>query len=317
MNILSLSHTDLDGISAQIVLRRKFGTMTRMNISYGKIDEYLDIIQDFCTNRHPDKVFITDLSFTYIQLKKLSYIASINTETLFYFIDHHPFDEDFSNLKLPNFTIIINKKACATKLTYLYLKEKHNLEDNTELSNFVNYVNGFDIWQEGTNDFKIGFVYNELFWSYQKDQFWSRFKDEYKLRNSDKENYKNLISKKNKLFKKLDESGRIMRFGKRILLIFIDSFMSHVTIDYPGFHVYVIIRSYGGASIRLNNKAVNNGITKNNLVKKITDTKYVDEAGGHDSAFGLTIKDRASDNMIAFSRELITIIDEELESLSL
>ena len=320
MSIVSLSHSDLDGISSQIVLRAKFGEITRMNLSYGKIQEYLEILDEHCSRLRPNKVFVTDLSFSYEELKKLNEIAHYNPEVQFYFIDHHPFEEnngDYSGLILPNLKIVISDKACATKLTMLYLKSNFGLVVSDELEKFVSYVNGYDIWQEGTPEFKVGFVYNELFWEYKMAHFWSKFKDNYKLRAGDKEVYKDLIKKKDKLFAKLEKSGRVMKFEKRILLIFIDTFQGHVTLDYPDFLSYVIIRSNGGVSVRLKSDAVNDGLTKNNIVQKVLNSGYVENAGGHHAAFGTMVTDGTAHNMVEFSKLLVTYIDEELEAINL
>lgn len=319
MNILSLSHCDLDGIGAQIVLRKQFGEITRMNTSYSNIEEYLENIEGYCYRSKPDKVFITDLSFTYNFLQRLHSIALQNPNTEFYFIDHHPFEEnngDFSNLLLNNFTIVISSKASATKLTYLFLKSKFGL-NNLELFQFVEYVNAYDIWLEEEKEFRVGFVYNELFWDYKISVFWSKFKDNYKLRNNDKERYKELITKKNKLFTKLESSGRIMKFGNRILLIFIDDFQGHVTIDYPGFYSYAIIRSNGSCSVRLKSDAVADGNTKNGIIEKMINAKLTDTAGGHDGAFGINILNPTAHQMVEFSKSLVGFIDEELEKINL
>ena len=316
MSILSLSHSDLDGIGCQIVLRAQFGEIRRMNISYGKIDEYLNIIDDYCYRENPTKVFVTDLSFKYHHLELMSSIAEKYPNIKFYFIDHHPFEEKFRHLVLPNFTIVITDKASATKLTYLTIKSNYGL-NNKELETFVNYVNAYDIWLDDTPEFKVGFVYNELFWSYKINYFWSKFKDNYKLRNSDKEKYKELIQKKNKLFAKLEKSGRVMKFTNRILLIFLDDFQGHVTIDYPDFLSYVIIRSYGGVSVRLDKKVVNDGVTKNNLVKEILTLDYISEAGGHQGAFGTKIEDPNPHRLLEFSKILVELIDVELEEIGI
>ena len=315
MNILSLSHSDLDGISCQIVLRAQFGEIRRMNISYGKIDEYLEIVDEYCYREAPKKVFVTDLSFKYNQLEKLSMIASKYKDIKFYFIDHHPFEEEYKHLGLSNFTIIISDKASATKLTYLTLKSNYGL-NNKELEIYVNYVNAYDIWLNNTPEFKVGFVYNELFWSYKINHFWSKFKDNYKLRNSDKEKYKELILKKNKLFAKLEKSGRVMKFENRILLIFLDEFQGHITIDYPDFLSYIVIRSYGGVSVRLDSKIANNGETRKSLVNEILKLEYISEAGGHNEAFGAIIDNSSPKRMLEFSKFLVELIDIELETLN-
>lgn len=319
MSVLSISHIDLDGISCQVVLRAQFGEITRMNISYGKIDEYLDILDDYCARSQPEYVFVTDLSFRYEELDKLNKIASKHPNVKFIFIDHHPFEEnggEYKHLALPNLVIILSPKASATKLTFLYLKAKFGLLKEG-LEQFVTYVNAYDIWLEDEPEFKVGFVYNELFWNYKINHFWSRFKDEYKLRNSDKDAYRTLVAKKDKLFNKLEKSGRVMKFANRILLIFIDDYQSHVTLDYPDFLTYVVIRSNGGVSVRLRKEAVKEGQTKNNIIEHIIKLDYIDNAGGHPGAFGTQIENATPHKMVEFSQYLVQVIDKELDNINL
>jgi len=313
--VLSLSHIDLDGISCQIVLRNLYGDIRRMNTTYGKINEYLNIIEDYISRIEPDEVFITDLAFKLDQIERLNEIASKNENTNFTFIDHHPFGEEYKHLNRDNFKIIITDKASATKLTYFYLKKRYPEIENKELSKYVDYVNAYDIWLKDEKEFKVGFVYNELFWSYKIEYFWSIFKDNYKLRNKDKEKYKDILSKKNKLFNKLENSGRVMKFSNRILLIFLDDYQSFVTIDYPDFLFYVIVRSTGGISVRLNEEITNYNI-KDNIVQKILKLPYIEEAGGHEGAFGISVIDSNPHILVEFSKILVQYIDEELENIN-
>jgi len=319
MITLSLSHYDLDGVGCQIVLRKQFGELTTMNTSYGRIDEYLDNVESFCHRTKPKRVFITDLSFNVELLTRVNRIAEANPDTNFYFIDHHPFEGEWKHLRRENLTIVISDKASATKLTFLYLKSNFKFQGQNidKLEQFVHYVNAYDIWLEETPEFKMGFVLNELFWKYKLVGFWAKFKDEYSLSYSDKEVYKDLIKKKNKLFKKLDDSGRILRFDNRVLLIFVDDFQGHVTIDYPGFLSYIIVRSTGKGSVRLKTEAVNEGLTKDNLVNSILKTDYISEAGGHPGAFGFSIVEPTAQRMIEFSKILISLIDDEFTKINL
>jgi len=313
MSVLSVSHTDLDGISCQFVLNETFGSITNMNISYGKIDEYLNVINDHCTRTNPEKVFITDLSFEYHQLEKLSEITQLHLGTHFYFIDHHPFEEEYSHLVRGNFTILITSKASATKLTYLFCKANFNL-DNKDLLQYVEYVNAYDIWLEDTPEFKVGFVYNELFWTYRMNHYRNRFNGDYKLRNKDKEYYKELMVKKVKTFGKLEKSGKLFRLGDNdIFMVFTDDFRSHITIDYPDFKVYVIFSSYGTISVRLRDDIPNYKQMKENVVKKMEGHKNVISAGGHDKAFGITLNTVEPGDLILIAKELLGIIDNELD----
>jgi len=316
MSILSCSHTDLDGISCQIVLRKAFGDITRMNISYSKIDEYLFIIESYCINSSPSKVFITDLSYTYEQLEALSKLTDNFPHINFYFIDHHPFKDDYKHLIKSNFTIVITKKASATKLTYLFCKANKYITEDSELLTYVNYVNAYDIWLNETKEFKVGFVYNELFWQYKISYFWSKFKDNYKLRQTDKDYYKDLMKKKIKLFDKLDSSGRMFKLGdKDIFAVFIDDFRSHITLDYPDYKIYVICASYGGISIRLSDSINEQEDFKDKVLDKINLLDNVSNSGGHPAAFGITLKDTSAHEQVEFIKSVIPILDKELDNI--
>jgi len=321
MSILSLSHTDLDGISAQIVLRYFKGEINRMNISYNKIDEYLEILDEYCIHHKPSEVWVTDLSFEYPDLVKLNKIASKNQYVKFYFIDHHPLqcsDEDIKKLKINNLFLLISSKGSATKLVYRFLQKDSN-SYNKDLEKFVEYVNSYDLWKKEEKTFKGGLVYNELFWEYKKVFFFSRFKDEFNLRNSDKENYKKLIIKKDKLFKKLDDSGRIFKHipngNKRIFMIFIDSFFSNVTLDFPDYSVYIIITSYGSLSVRLSDGVSDDGDLKDKIISDISENPLFLKAGGHNKAFGITIKEPTPHNLVEFSKFLLEIIDNQMDKI--
>jgi len=315
MSILSVSHNDLDGISAQIILRQFVGELTRMNVSYGKIDEYLEIINEYCQHHRPAQVWVTDLSFTFEQLNKLSNIAKMFPDIQFYFIDHHPFSEDYNQLKNKNFMILINQKASATKLTYLFCKNNIKQNNDKDLQNYVEYVNTYDLWIKDSPLFKGSLVYNELFWEFKKDYYFTRFKDEFKLRNADKDRYIEMMKKKKKLFDKLEKAGRIFRHEKRIFMIFLDDYKNHVTIDYSGFDSYIIVSSYGGVSIRLRDGLSDDGKLKDAIIKRVLEHENIETGGGHPKAFGTLIVDATAHKQVQFARELLKIIDEELDNL--
>jgi len=314
MSLLSVSHIDLDGIGCQIVLRQTFGEMQRMNINYEKVDEYLEIIEEYVYNHRPKEVFITDLSFTFKQLEKLKHITNIFKNTNFYFIDHHPFEEEYKFLNSDNFTIIITDKASATKLTYLFCKNNFNL-NNRDLEKFVSYINAIDIWLKNTQEFKAGIVYNDLFFSYKIDYFWNKFKDNFNLSMKDKEHFKDLMVKKNKLFNKLENNGRIMKTGgdnKEIIMVFIDTLNTHIQLDYPDFMMYIIIRSYGRASIRLSERIKNPKEIKNILLSKMSQLDHVLDSGGHDRAFGVILDTQEPSDLVKFAKQILYLSDKIL-----
>jgi len=322
MSKLAVSHTDLDGVSAQIVIRQFKGEVQRMNLSYGKIEEYLAIIDEYCGHSKPSEVWVTDLSFTLQYLETFFETVKRFPEINFYFIDHHPFDEDYSHIKAPNLMLLISPKASATKLTFLYLKNNSKILDPKmmkPLAEYVDYVDVYDLWKKDDKMFKAAMVYNELFWEFKKDYYFSRFKDDYKLRNSDKERFRDLMKKKTKLFEKLDKAGRIFRHepegNKRILMMFIDDFKNHIPLDYPGYGIYILISSYGGVSVRLRRGLSDDGVLKNAIVKRLLENPNVQSAGGHNEAFGSMLIDASAHAQVEFGKFLLTVADEELDIL--
>jgi len=315
MSILSMSHTDLDGIGCQIILRQTFGEITRMNLSYNKVDEYLEILEDYCIHNRPQKVFITDLSFNEQQMNTLTNITRTYNDILFYFIDHHPAQCNYENLSSANFVILVTDKACATKLVYLYCKANFGLV-NEDLGVFVEYVNAYDIWLTDKPEFKVGLVYNDIFWEYRIKHFWNRFKDDFKLRNSDKEKFKELMIKKRKVFGKLENSGRMFKLqDQKIFMIFLDDFKNHITLDYPDYNIYVMVSSYGGFSVRLRNDFAKGYPFKDNVVNSLLSLQNIGNAGGHHAAFGGNLIDSSAHKQVEFAKQILTIIDAEQDLL--
>ena len=307
--ILSLSHYDLDGISCQFVISNYLGSISRMNCGYDKVDEYIDIVDDSCGHQKPQHVFVTDLSFSLEQLTKLSYVAQKYQDIQFYFIDHHPFEGEYNHLKSNNFHIVISPKASATKLTNLYIKKNWNVREDSELEKYVSYVNAYDIWLDDTPEFKVGFVYNELFWLYGFQHFWGRFNGDFKLRNADKEKYSEILKKKKKLFDKLWNSGRILDIGnKDLLMLFLDEYHSHVTIDYPGYKAYVIVSSKGKASVRLKDVKDKESVQKF-MFEQIAKLPNISNYGGHHGAFGIGLQDNNPALMIDFAKSMMNVVD--------
>jgi oligoribonuclease NrnB/cAMP/cGMP phosphodiesterase (DHH superfamily) len=206
---------------------------------------------------------------------------------------------------------LVTSKASATKLIYLFCKANFKLV-NEELEQFVEYVNAYDIWLKDTPEFKIGIVYNDIFWEYKIRHFWNRFNDDFKLRNSDKEVYRDLMKKKAKIFSKLDNSGRMFKLQEqKIFMIFLDEFKNYITLDYPNYNIYVMLSSYGGFSVRLRNDFAKDYPFKDKIVDRLLKLPNIGNAGGHNSAFGGKLIDSSAQKQIEFAKDILTIIDEE------
>jgi len=328
MDLCILSHNDLDGIGCVFSLEEYYNTKAyRIHTSYSKLDEKLEELQNYIARVRPGFVYITDISLEKHQLVKISELARNYPGIEFIVIDHHPIKNmtaaEISSFRSDNLKIMITDKHSATKLTFLYLKSL-GFKASEELAKFLSYINAYDIWLNETPEFKPGFMLSELFYFYGKDsfkrkqcittEFYNKFSGNYKISSKNKEDYVEIVRKKDKLFKKLDESGRIMRTtDKRILMIFLDEYQSHLTIDYPGYKSYVIVKSYGGVSIRLANDVEDAEQVKNNIVKCIEMHDNVKVVGGHVHAFGTALVDTDAAKIIEFSRYIINCLDKEIK----
>lgn len=316
--IISLSHNDMDGVGAQIVLNKTYPDITTLNTSYGKVSEYIEIISDMLISRtNIDEVYITDLNITELEMVTLYNLSKQYPHIIFNYIDHHDYDYEPQKYKRNNLHIAVSKKFCSTKLTYGFCKAHKNLKPDKDLTYFVNVIDAYDLWQTENLLFQEGLRLNELFWSLMVRNFYLRFKDITKLRMVDNEKIDAMFIKKNKIFTKLKESGRLFTAeNKSVLLCFLDVFRSHITLDFPGYWCYVNVTLYGNVSIRLSTsftelEAIH---MKNTLVDFSMSLPSVVSAGGHIHAMGITSTLKGdSEGLINLGRVLSVKADEIME----
>lgn len=312
---LSLSHIDLDGISCQLVLEQRYPNTKMYNCNYDKIPEFLDYIDDNCTEYRPDRVFITDLSFEKPNAIKLARIIKTHPNINFIYIDHHPYDEElmsvFTKIKesLSNFTFIHSLKASATKLTYKFL-DKQKSFNNPVMEKYVESVNAYDIWIQDSEHFKAGFVYNELFFNYKLKVYFFEMRDSFKLKPKHKERYVELVKEKTKYFDKVKRDKLIFTDNDK-LFIFADEFKSWITLDFPDFDYYVIASTYARISVRMSDRITDEHAEKvKNYIIDNKDMNGVISLGGHHKAFGVTLEpDTSLDRLIMHVQDLSKLLD--------
>jgi len=314
--ILSVSHIDLDGIGCQIVLNKFYKNTTNMNINYDKIDEYFYIIDDFIYNHKTEIVYITDLSFSILQLEKLNDLAIKHFDVNFYFIDHHPY-EDYSHILRPNnLKIFISNKASATLLTYKFISHKFKIKYK-ELEEFISYINAYDIWLQNKKEFKGGLVFNETFWHLKLKQFYFRYKDNFKLRNSDKEYYKEMLLKKTNYWIKAEKQGKIFKQKNRIFMVIGEDYQSYIQLDFPNYKAYIILTSYGKTSIRFVGDEFTDGILTKKIIKEMEKHPLISNIGGHNKAFAMSLKENSSSNQANIAKYILNLIDKKLEEIGI
>lgn len=316
--IISLSHSDMDGVGAQIALTQAFGEITTLNTSYGKVTEYLEIIDDMLLSRPGiTEIYVTDLNITETEMKFLRSKADLYPGIEFNYIDHHDYEYEPTTYKSTNLKIMVSKKFCATKLTHLFLRKHKGLQSDKDLDHFVDVVDAYDLWQVQKPLFQEGLRMNELFWDMMARRFYMRFKNIPKMRMIDDEKVDKLLTKKNKLFAKLKTSGRIFEApNKSVFLCYVDEFRSHITLDFPDFYVYVNMTLYGSASIRLSIKFTDTEakFMKDSLIEYALTLPGVVSAGGHVHAMGVTTTLQGDNNaIIAMGRALSIKADYLME----
>jgi oligoribonuclease NrnB/cAMP/cGMP phosphodiesterase (DHH superfamily) len=314
-NVISLSHIDLDGISCQLVLDQVYGNIKTYNCNYDKIPEYLDYIDDNCSEFRPELVYITDLSFETKYAIKLAHIIKDHPDTNFIYIDHHPYSDDLKNVfekmkKLPNFKYIHSEKACATKLTYKYIDAKYKISTPV-LEKYVESVNAYDIWLEDSAYFKVGFAYNELFFFYKLKSFFFEMRDSFHLKDKHKEQYRELVKKKNEYFAKV-KSNKLIFEDNNKLFIFADEYRSWITIDFPNFDYYVVATTYARMSVRISRNITDEKAEEvKNYIIENKDMNGIISIGGHHKAFGITMEPNPTiEHLLMHVQDMSKLLDK-------
>ena len=138
------THTDLDGVSCEILGRIAFGKdIDVVRCGYGNID---DKVEEFInSDEEYDKLFITDIS-----VKKELADALNNVSDKVILLDHHK-----TALWLNKYPFALVQvedesvgKMCGAYLFYEYLKKNHEeFNDTLALKLFVKYVRMYDTWE--------------------------------------------------------------------------------------------------------------------------------------------------------------------------
>jgi len=301
--IISLSHTDLDGSGCQIVLSNTFKEVIYYNTSYAKIKEYLEIL-DETIRREPSAVFITDLMFRDEDYEELIKLVNKHPSTKFFYIDHHHYDFDLKGTN--NLKIVHDETKSATKLTFDFLHSRVN----KDIEHLIDCINCYDIHLVHEPNYKAGFVLNELFWNYKQKLFFSRFREPRKqlLTESQKEAYKNIVKEKNELFKKSEKNGTLFKIEDKIILSFLDKYFSFFQVDYD-FDMYINIASYGGVSIRFNEKVPEETVVliREFIFEELKNFEDVLSFGGHVYAWGLSLKDSSPEGLLRFAKKFLEV----------
>ena len=138
------THTDLDGVSCEILGKIAFGEdIDVVRCGYGKID---DKVEEFInSDEEYDKLFITDISVNKEIADKL---LSVSDKVIL--LDHHKTalwlnEYPYALVQVEDESV---GKMCGAYLFYEYLKKNHKeFDDTPALKLFIDYVRMYDTWE--------------------------------------------------------------------------------------------------------------------------------------------------------------------------
>ena len=138
------THTDLDGVSCEILGKIAFGEdIDVVRCNYGdidaKVEEFINSTEEY------DKLFITDISVNKEIADKL---LSVSDKVIL--LDHHKTalwlnEYPFALVQVEDESV---GKMCGAYLFYEYLKKNHKeFDDTPALKLFIDYVRMYDTWE--------------------------------------------------------------------------------------------------------------------------------------------------------------------------
>jgi hypothetical protein len=157
MHIYHLSHIDLDGYGCQYLSTKVFEDIKCYNANYGpevmaRVDE---MISDISNDSAKDAmILITDLNLT---TKECNYLVKEASKVgaSITLLDHHATGANAAN----NFEWYhLDTTKCATMITYNWLRENYDFDQDGEYEMIVRAINAIDIWLSDDELFEYGKV---------------------------------------------------------------------------------------------------------------------------------------------------------------
>lgn len=278
-----ISHYDLDGVSSAIVLDRIFKFDVILKGGYHRSQEMVNKVESGASVIVSDFVLSTD---EYRKLKDKTLGKLI-------VLDHHPETRKLKNL-YPKDPIYYNPDKSATLICIEELTRRNAIFSD-EIRELGRYANAFDLYQRGSEDFKVGYDLNLLFWKLHFDDFLLRFQDGFDGFNENELMYIKKI--KDEYAQVLAESTYGEYLGDNIQsLICVCSepaVINEVPYYKPGYDIYFILNRYKNSFSLSLRTAKQDPI--NTYCKEIEKEPGVISAGGHPQACGITLDPKISD----------------------
>jgi len=157
--IFSISHNDLDGTVAQIVLGHVYDNITFLNTSFYKIDSILESLE---YDKY-DYVILTDI---HPDLQQNLYLSD-----KIILLDHHESAEEYTDPSKMHYVI---PGICGAKLTLRFVEKMYDIKLD-HLRDLVEMTNDYDMWI--LNDPKSKQMNDVMFYLYRPNKFRDKFFD--------------------------------------------------------------------------------------------------------------------------------------------
>jgi oligoribonuclease NrnB/cAMP/cGMP phosphodiesterase (DHH superfamily) len=302
MNTIHISHWDLDGFGCQMVIGNylydtyKNFYHNKINCGYSKIYLKLQELDDILSTTNVDVVYITDLLFETNDFNKLIMIINHYIDVDFVFIDHHEYHDErlegLQSLKVARCLVLHNEKMSATKICLKYVTKKLSYNALESTHTFVDRIDAYDIHLIDTHHYKMGFVYNSLFWEYGLYKFNQKYFFNHELEQNDRNVYKKIVKNKNDYYKDKEKKAHIMKSkNKEIVIGYVDDFISFFSQEYADYSIHIIITNHQKLSFRVmmhyddeQCKSI-----KHTIMQEVE--PFCDSNGGHLRAYGANLKE--------------------------
>lgn len=158
-DIISLSHTDLDGYGSQYVIDKALSGMKNieyLNADYHELTDYLNMIDSRMLGKNT-LLLVTDLNFNDEQIEICN--KMINRGMTVIVIDHHITKSELAN-NAPWY--FVDPSYCATYWTYKHFSKYY---PNAEVEKIAEKINIYDTWikEEHEQFWKTSLVSNVVF----------------------------------------------------------------------------------------------------------------------------------------------------------
>lgn len=157
--ILLITHTDMDGVGCEMVLRKMCSNIFPIYMSPSE----LDLVMETLDTRDFDTIFISDLCCSQ------DYILS---DPRVITVDHHSTAKKFASTDK---NIFVNEAVSATRLLYFFYKILTGKEDSY-MDDFTTIVDDYDTWK--MNDSR-SYAFNYMFDIYGIQGFKERFGEDF------------------------------------------------------------------------------------------------------------------------------------------